>query len=295
MCTVLHADEYLKNISDINLHESTVKGCCKEHAHDFVEIGYVVSGEGTHIVAQQPYHIAEGEMFLIGTNVSHEFVLGTAETMTVRNCLFTSEVFGKFEAEIWGQTAGVYSGKSWQKQKSENDLAPCLPKLYARQMTDLLREMYEEYQQKNVGYMQIIQSDLTKVLIQMFRLANSKNPVSNTSGMSKQQIIDRSVDYMQLHYAENITCADLAQQCHMSVSYFNKVFREITGSSVIQMLQAYRMDAAKKLLETTQCTVNEIAYRVGYADMKHFYKVFQRLNDCTPGDYREKLSAYQRH
>ena len=76
---------------------------------------------------------------------------------------------------------------------------------------------------------------------------------------------------------------------YLSTSYFSRLFRDETGCSIIQMLQKYRMDAARELLENTVYTIEEVASRVGYFDLKHFYRIFHRHNGCTPGEYRSRL------
>ena len=88
MCVLFHAVDYLKNENDINVHESTVQQTCSEHMHDFVEMGFVLSGKGVHIINQQAFPICEGDMFLLNAQVPHEFISENGQPLNVRNCLF---------------------------------------------------------------------------------------------------------------------------------------------------------------------------------------------------------------
>ncbi|MBS1535273.1 MAG: helix-turn-helix domain-containing protein [Bacteroidetes bacterium] len=55
-------------------------------------------------------------------------------------------------------------------------------------------------------------------------------------------------------------------------------------------MQRVKIEAAKKLFETSRKTVNEIMYEVGYNDAKAFREVFSRITGLTPFDYKSKYN-----
>ena len=157
------------------------------------------------------------------------------------------------------------------------------------EIRQLLDNIHREYQQKSPGYMQVIRSELTTLLIFVFRLYRNDREQVQSQPLFRRLVVNNALSYLQAHYAENITCRRLADRSYLSTSYFSRLFRDETGCSIIQMLQKYRMDAARELLENTVYTIEEVASRVGYFDLKHFYRIFHRHNGCTPGEYRSRL------
>jgi AraC-like DNA-binding protein len=96
--------------------------------------------------------------------------------------------------------------------------------------------------------------------------------------------------------------AEFLSQCHFTVEAicnklgvgrrtFERRFRECTGNSVQEYVQRVKVEFAKKHLEAGHKTVNEIIYETGYSDIDAFRKVFKKLTDLSPVDYRRKYSA----
>ena len=63
-------------------------------------------------------------------------------------------------------------------------------------------------------------------------------------------------------------------------------FVTASGNTLIGRLQNLRMEAAKRLLETTRMPVEEISTEVGYEDASFFRRLFKRSTGLTPGQYR---------
>ncbi len=97
--------------------------------------------------------------------------------------------------------------------------------------------------------------------------------------------------WLQDHYAENIALSDLATRFDMSVRSFNRRFKVATGKSPLSYLQDLRMATARELLQTSNLSVGEIAYKVGYQDLGHFCALFKKHYHATPQDYRTTVRA----
>lgn len=102
--------------------------------------------------------------------------------------------------------------------------------------------------------------------------------------------MQEAVSYLKSNYTQEIACEQLAERAYLSVNYFRKIFKEITGMTMIEMLQNIRVNVACALLEETDLPVSEVAGRVGCADMKHFYKIFKRAKGISPGAYRKEIA-----
>jgi AraC-like DNA-binding protein len=94
------------------------------------------------------------------------------------------------------------------------------------------------------------------------------------------------IEHVHLRYGDPVTSGELAVMAGLSVSQFERRFREAFGTSPRQYLVRIRVEAgARKLAETKQ-TVSEIALDCGFADHAHFSRRFRRMMQMSPTEYR---------
>lgn len=100
-----------------------------------------------------------------------------------------------------------------------------------------------------------------------------------------------AVDRIHQQYHEAIDSADLAKQCGLSTSQFERLFRKALGSSPRQYLQRVRIERASRMLVESGETVASIAQACGYYDHAHFTKAFAALKGVTPTAFRNERQA----
>lgn len=97
--------------------------------------------------------------------------------------------------------------------------------------------------------------------------------------------------YLNAHYQEELSLADLTAVFHVSSSHLIHVCKPLLGRSPIQYLICRRVGAAQQLLRTTDRSATEIAGEVGVMNRNYFYRVFKRLVGLPPGEYRALMRA----
>ena len=75
----------------------------------------------------------------------------------------------------------------------------------------------------------------------------------------------------------------------MSLRAFERRFKKATGDTPRVYLRRVRVDAAKRLLETSNFSFAEITFRVGYEDVSSFRRVFIKNVGLLPGEYKNKF------
>ena len=102
--------------------------------------------------------------------------------------------------------------------------------------------------------------------------------------MGRLQVSSGSVSYTHLdvykrqiseHFDETITLDLLADQFYISKYYLSRTFKEITGYGISEYLNIHRIREAKRLLEETDLSVQQIARKLGYESITYFEKVFK--------------------
>lgn len=89
----------------------------------------------------------------------------------------------------------------------------------------------------------------------------------------------------------NISIKELATLFGMSQRNFSRRFKLATNMTPIQYLQKRRLSAAQELLQSTNLSIKEIAYRVGYLDVSYFTSLFKEYLSITPNNYRKTIRA----
>jgi len=105
-------------------------------------------------------------------------------------------------------------------------------------------------------------------------------------------LIERAVAYINQNYHRDLSLDEVARHVYLSPCYFSRLFKQVRGENFIDYLTRMRMEEAKKLLLTTDYSVNEIASRVGYRDARYFGQVFKKQEGCTPTAFRKTGGSY---
>jgi len=94
-------------------------------------------------------------------------------------------------------------------------------------------------------------------------------------------------DYILNNKSEKYFVNDMARICHISPSYFSKLFFKETGEHFSVYSARIKIEWAKQLLITSDKSINEISEGLGFNDSGHFTKTFKRFEIITPTHYRK--------
>lgn len=107
-----------------------------------------------------------------------------------------------------------------------------------------------------------------------------------TATHAVQHIIEHAAAYIDIHYATVLTVQDLATRFHLSSSHFTKCFRAQMGCSPYEYIILCRINRAKVLLATSDKTIKQIAYEVGYQSEENFVRSFHKKVGLSPSIFR---------
>ncbi|MGE5626994.1 MAG: response regulator transcription factor [Solirubrobacterales bacterium] len=102
------------------------------------------------------------------------------------------------------------------------------------------------------------------------------------------RIFNEILEYVNSNYQNNIELKDCALKFHTSSSYISRMFRKYCSTSFISYLNDIRIKSAVKLLEETDMSIKEVAFKVGYNNLNYFYKIFKKNTGATPSVFKNK-------
>lgn len=109
----------------------------------------------------------------------------------------------------------------------------------------------------------------------------------NTQSMLAASSIEKAVAYINVHYAGPLSLEEVARRFFFSRAQFTRKFRQHTGQSFLEYLNARRIEQARKLLAETDWTAAMITRYVGFSSPAYFHRLFLRETGMTPIQYRE--------
>lgn len=104
------------------------------------------------------------------------------------------------------------------------------------------------------------------------------------------KIVQATKEYLEAHYADEISLEDVAEQVNISPQYFSKLIKKNTGFNFIDWLSMLRVKKAKELLTNSNYTVKEVCFMVGYKDPNYFSRIFKKRIGITPSEFIKNRS-----
>ena len=113
--------------------------------------------------------------------------------------------------------------------------------------------------------------------------------VQNYSHSSYSTLVKNCVDYIDFHYAEEISLHSLAERFSVSDSYLSRLFKQETGIVVIDYLNRARVKESLFLLKRNELSITQIALRCGFSSSTYFSRVFRKIQGMTPKTYQKSV------
>ena len=103
----------------------------------------------------------------------------------------------------------------------------------------------------------------------------------------RNETVEQICAYLAANYQQKLSLTEVAARFYISPYYLSRLFRRVTGQSIVDYINARRIEAAQKLLETTELSIGSVAEQTGFASAAHFRRVFRETMGVGPLQYRK--------
>lgn len=232
----------------------------KQESHKNFFLAYVRAGT-LYFQTTQTFSAERGQVALIDCHKPHRFyTTGSAEAMWMH---FDGSNSAAFFQQILAFRGGRQTFTPPPDSRIEQELAHIISGLRSSHSSE-------------VDCSQRIYRILCTLLL----------PHAPTHTVATDTTITRAVRYIDEHLFEPLSVKQIASTVHLSPSHFSRLFRSTTGFSPHEYIMLHRIDEAKALLQSTNLSVKEIAFRVGYHSEVNFIIAFTDKTGLSPTLFR---------
>ncbi len=126
------------------------------------------------------------------------------------------------------------------------------------------------------------------MLQQMFidyaqRVLRSRSPKQDSP------IVSKIHKYIRAHLYEKIALEEIAQHLKLNQSHICRHFKQETGVTIVEHINASKIKETKRLLASTNLTIVEISTRLGFSSQNYFHTLFHKVTGLTPTEFRRNI------
>lgn len=258
---------------------------CQLNSNCMIEISLVLSGMGFHRILNQEIPCQTGDLYVVNSNVLHEYYASPqGTTMTVRRLLFSPEEWLNGKYAFRSEPDFLYGCL-----RENGIMAYAMLTQAARESIEcILDEIVFEYLEQMDEWKEAIGARLVSLLIYIARYANrAEKDVSQTIFRAWDPVSNVITMVRENYSNADLTLESISESFHFSRAHLSKLFKQITGETFSAYLKNVRFENACSMLTKTDKTVEEIMFACGMRDESSFYKSFSEYCGMTPNNYRK--------
>lgn len=288
--SVLHLNANLSENIEYNTTLLPIKACyCRQsryagskapcHWHTDIECIYVLEGSMTYYVNDMSYRVSAGEGIFVNANRLHFCQCEPEEDcyymvlLLSPSCLAASP---KMEAAFINPV--IFENASDIIVMKNNGWHP--DALY------LIQKIFYAAQKNEEAYALTIMQDIYALWNLFYQEARSKHLTDKSS--AKMDSMKDMITFIQLHYPEKLSLADIAGSGMMCESKCCSLFKATLHQSPMMYLSTYRIRMSLNQLTTTTNSITDIALSCGFNSGSYYTETFQKLMGMTPKNYRKQ-------
>lgn len=251
------------------------------HKHDFIELVIVLSGYSRQIIDGSGSEVRAGDVFVIPRGMFHAY-RDCSEDFKIVNILYVPESLSMPVLDI-----NLLPGFEALWQSKSDDSGQYLAFHLEKEEFPIIREMVltlvDESQKREPGYQFHMLGGFMSLLGKLARLysrdhSGSRHRYANMAGV---------ITYLNLNSRKSVPIGKLCAVAGMSKASLMRNFSLATGTTPLQYQLQLRIREAVVMLRSSEKTLAEIAFELGFSDVNYFGRQFKKIIGISPGSYRK--------
>lgn len=249
------------------------------HWQSSMELVFIKKGAGLVQVGLEPVTARAGDIFVFAPGMLHALGQLPGEVMEYENIIFEADLLGGSSDLCYRRyLLPLQSGRLPLPSK----LTPGHP-CYDLAL-ECLHRLEDVNRDRALGYELQVKGLLLCLLSVLVAQSDGLPPNENADTRRLKTVLQ----YVTENFADTLPVAEAAAVCQCSPSHFMRWFKQMTGQSFTEYLNACRLNGAAELLRTTDDTVLTVAERTGFKNLSYFNRTFKARFGLTPREYRRR-------
>ena len=252
------------------------------HWHEEAEFTLITEGQALYHIDLAEYPVEAGDLLFIPPLVLHSISLQEYPKISSETYVFHMNFLG-------GNSTDICSTRYLTPLMNQEFSMPYLIKpehpAYAS-LRKIFNQIYSLYGAAVPGYELALKSLFLQTIFLL--LQYSKRNLSSDTGTSSDKL-KQVLDYIEVHYAENITISELAKLCYFSDYHFMRFFKKHMNMTCMEYINNLRLEKSVELFEQGNTSILDVSLSTGFHNLSYFHKVFKRKYHMTPKSFLKQL------
>jgi len=272
------------NLLPLNCQRHPAHSDSPLHSHEFHELVIVLAGHGLHRTRTEEYPIEAGLVFLIRDRMEHGYA--NVKDLSLVNVLFDPSRLD-LPMALLRDLPGYHALFRIEPRLRRHTRAQGRLQLTQEELSEvagMVDRLHDELHRRTPGYRFQACAYLMTLLTFVSRCYSHADRHPERPLLHMGEVL-RFIDQ---HYDEPITIAQLTKRAHMSESSLMRTFRRVLNRSPIEHVIRVRIQKAADLLRHGDVRITEAAFECGFSDSNYFSRQFRRIMGLSPRAYRAR-------
>lgn len=253
-----------------------------QHFHAYYEIMIFLSSEAEHLFEGNLYHLSFGDILLIPPYLLHKSVYrkGPASNRIIINFMLPDD---------WMEPSHGYSELLAPFHTSEHIYRFSAEQrllLFSRLNSIMEYSMRPDYADRPIDQL-MVHTKFVDFLHSLYLIRNENRYRNDTTHSPTAQKMYSIASYIHQHYGEPLSLQILADRFFINPSYLSHCFKDTLQFTISDYIQITRIKNAQHKLLATDDKITDIAVSCGFNSFSQFNRVFNKLSEVSPRQYRK--------
>lgn len=255
----------------------------KPHAHDFYLMLLVTKGNGKHYIDFKEYEVHPGAVFVLAPGLIHQWNMSKDIDGYI---LFFTKKYFMLDFKHDNLTRFPF----FKKHSSAPYVS--LSKNSTKEIYKFYELMDNEYQERDLDYHEMIRMYLNTILINLSRELLGKKSAEYAHNY---EIVQLNIfeELIEKYFMEHKPIGFYSESMNLSTKQLSSICKKIVAKVPSELLMDRIILEAKRLIIYSDLSINQISNKLNYNDSSYFVRIFKKMCNETPEQFRNFKSKTQ--
>ncbi|WP_105617715.1 AraC family transcriptional regulator [Vallitalea okinawensis] len=263
------------------IHTKGVSQCCVyPHWHEEMELLYFTEGSALCKCNNKSFVVRSGDLIVVNCNELHS-AINLSENVRYYCIILDPHILSSRIIDLCDSKYinPIIDNTILFKNLISND----------KEVSQCIETINSEYTQRQMGFELAIKSTLYRLFVLLMRehVDTILTDSQVKQRMKNMERFNKVLSYIEANFAIELTLESISEHAHMSKYHFCRMFKQMTGHTVSHYINSVRIQEADRLLITTDLSIGEIAFKVGFRDTSYFSRIYKQIKNISPTEKRK--------